>query len=334
MMEKNMKAFVLTEPKGCGCLKFVENRSIPAPAPDEIRVRVRAVGLNPVDYKLASGWGNPRWTEAPVLGLDVAGIVDETGGKVKDFLKGERVFYHGNLAGINGGFAEYACTRACSVSRIDDNLSYEVAAAIPCSGFTAYEAVIDKLKLDKGQTILIQAGAGGVGGYAVQLAKSRGASVIATCSSRNEEYVRALGADCIIDYNEADVGMEVMRITNGRGLDYVVDTIGGETATKSIDYLAFGGQIVCIVDLPDFSRLRFFEKGISIHEVSLGAAHLNGDLKAEVHLAEMGEMYMKYLVNGTIKPPSVMTVPMEDIPKSLKVLESRHVVGKIVAKIE
>lgn len=329
-----MKAFVLTGPKGCDGLKLVDDRRIPTPAPDEIRVRVKAVGLNPVDYKLASGWGDPGWTEPPVLGLDVAGIVDETGSEVKEFLKGERVFYHGNLAGVNGGYAEYSCTRSCTVSRMDDSISYEIAAAIPCSGFTAYEATIDKLKLEQGKTILIQAGAGGVGGYAVQLAKSRGASVIATCSSRNEGYVRSLGADCVIDYNEADVGMEIMRITNGRGVDYVVDTVGRETATAAVNYLAFGGQIVCIVDLPDFSQIRFFEKGISIHEVALGAAHLNGDLRAKAHLAEMGDAYMKYLVDGTIRPPSVRLVSAEDIPKSLKTLESRHVAGKIVAKID
>lgn len=324
-----MKALVLHDNK----LVMENDRPIPEPEEDEIRVKVACCGLNPVDYKLMSGWGDPGWKEPPVLGLDVSGVVDKVGIGVEKFKVGDRVYYHGSLAKINGGFAEYACTTALTVSLMDDKVGFEVAAAVPCSGFTAYQATMDKLKLDSTKTVLIQAGAGGVGGYAIQLAKHKGAMVITTCSARNDEYVRSLGADYIVHYGEDDIEKSVMEITGGRGVDYAVDTVGGETATQAIDYLAFSGQLVCIVDLPDFNRIRFFEKGISIHEVALGGAHINGDTVAKRHLAEIGDDYMRLLADGSVKPPKMQIISLEQVAEYMKLLETRHVSGKIVARI-
>ena len=139
--------------------------------------------------------------------------------------------------------------------------------------------MIRKLKPEVGDTILIHGGAGGVGGYAVQLAKLRGMYVYTSCSEYNFEYVRSLGADEAIDYNKVDVHEEIMRRTNGRGVDCVVNTLNTWTATRDLGILAFGGQLVAIEGLPRFEEFTFFEKAISIHEVALGAAHINGDLE-------------------------------------------------------
>lgn len=326
-----MKAIVLKSPGRLENLVYVEDKPMPEPKPKDIRVKVMAAGLNPVDYKLAQGWGAVKWEQPPVLGLDVAGIVDAVGSQIKGFAKGERVFYHGSLAESNGGFAEYACTTAHTVSKLPESIDFKRAASIPCSGFTAYQAVIEKLKLDDSKTILIHAGAGGVGGYGIQLAKLKGAKVFTTCSQRNDAYVKSLGADVIIHYKEESLYDRIREETDGRGVDYIVNTVDCETATKDIDLLAFSGQLVAVVEHPDFSRLNFYEKGLSIHEVALGGAHINGDDKAQRKLAEIGDHYVQLILNGQLKLPEIQEISLEEIPAALKKLEGRHVAGKIVA---
>lgn len=329
-----MKAIVLTKPGNLKNLQYTEAREIPQPAKNEIRVKVMAVGLNPVDYKLAEGWGDVEWKEPPVLGLDVAGIVDAAGSSETGFAPGERVFYHGSLAECNGGFAEYACTTAHTVSRLPKEIDYASAAALPCAGFTAYQAVVEKLKLDKSKTILIHAGAGGVGGYGIQLAKLQGATVYTTCSAENDEYVKSLGADAVIHYKNEDLRERIFDLTDGRGMDYVVNTVDSQTATRDIDLLAFSGELVAVVEHPDFNRLHFYEKGMSIHEVALGGAHLNGDFKAQKKLAEIGDCYTKLLRESKIKLPTIRKIGLQEIPEGLEALKTRHVAGKIVAIME
>lgn len=328
-----MRAVVLNKPGSLEELRYVEDRPIPVPGKGEIRVKVHCVGLNPVDYKLADGWGGVNWGNPPVLGLDVAGTVDALGDGVTGFSTGDRVYYHGNLSKENGGFAEFACTAALTVSFMPDGLKMETAAAIPCSGFTAYQAVVNKLKVREGNTILVHAGAGGVGGYAIQLAKLKGLKVFSTCSTGHIDYVKGLGADCVIDYTKEDVYGRIMEETDQRGVDYIVNTIDGETATRDVDILAFNGELAAIVEHPDFSRLRFYEKAMSLHEVALGGAHLNGDLKARLQLAEIGNEFARLVVEGKVKPLKMELIAITEIPAYLARLKERHVAGKIVAKV-
>ena len=328
-----MKAVILTAPKSYEYLKIVSNRLIPEPKADEIRVKVHAVGLNPVDYKLVNGWGDVKWDFPVVLGLDVAGIIDKVGKNVTTFVQGDKVYYHGNLSKENGGFAEYACTTAHTVSRIPNGLDMIGAAALPCSGFTAYQAVKKKLKPISGKTILIHAGAGGVGGYAIQLAKLENLKIFTTCSERNFEYVKELGADFAIDYNTQNIEDYIKYQTGGRGVDYIINTVDSATATTDIDLLAFGGELVAVVEHPDFNKINFYEKAMSLHEVALGGAHINGDYSSQLELAEIGRIMADYIVEGIIKLPQIKVIQMEEIPKYLEMLETRHVAGKIVAKI-
>lgn len=326
-----MRALELRGDKGIDSIVYTTERPIPMPENDEILVQVKAVGLNPVDYQIAEGFGDVNLDEPVVLGLDVAGIVKDIGASVKEFKPGDRVFYHGNLEKANGGFAEYACTTSHTASKLPESINFVQAAAIPCSGFTAYQAVIRKLKPEVGDTILIHGGAGGVGGYAVQLAKLRGMYVYTSCSEYNFEYVRSLGADEAIDYNKVDVHEEIMRRTNGRGVDCVVNTLNTWTATRDLGILAFGGQLVAIEGLPRFEEFTFFEKAISIHEVALGAAHINGDLKSQKFLAQMGDAYISMLQQGEIQLPQIQTVRLEEIPSFLRRMKTRHGTGKTVA---
>ncbi|MBR0597855.1 zinc-binding dehydrogenase [Sinanaerobacter chloroacetimidivorans] len=328
-----MKAIVLETIGSLDGLKYVENRPVPNPQNGEIRVKVSAAGLNPVDYKLTLGWGDVNWSSPPVLGLDVAGIVDSIGEGVTKFSVGDRVYYHGNLSKVNGGFAEYACTDENSVSLMPEDLSMLAAASLPCSGFTAYQAVVKKLRAERGKTILIHAGAGGVGGYSIQLAKMRGLTVFTTCSTKNIDYVKELGADFALDYTKDDIYVKIMTETQSRGVDYIVNTLDRESATKDIDILAFHGELAAIVEHPDFSRIRFYEKAMSIHEVALGGAHLNGDLQAKRQLAEIGDEFAKLVVMKKIKPLSIKKIELHEVPQCLAELERRHVAGKMVALI-
>lgn len=326
-----MKAFILTDKNGIDSIKLDPKRALPMPEANEIRVKVKAVGLNPVDYQLAEGWENISTETPPVLGLDVAGEVDDTGKDVKEFEKGDRVFYHGNLNQLNGGYAEYSCTTAHTVTRLPEEISFVQAAALPCPGYAAYQAVIQKLKPSAGDTILVHCGAGGVGGYAIQLAKACGLTVYTTCSSKNNDYVKSLGADAAIDYTKEDVTKRVLELTGGRGLDCIINTISSESATEDLSRLAFSGQLVSVEGLPDLTAIGEFEKAVSVHEIAVGAAYSCNDIRAEYNLANIGAEYVKLIQEGKVKFPKITQIKFEEIPEFLKLLQKRHVSGKIVA---
>ncbi|AZB44164.1 zinc-binding alcohol dehydrogenase [Bacillus sp. FJAT-42376] len=306
--------------------------SIPAPSPQkgEILVRVHAVGLNPVDYKTATN-GNPTWNYPHILGLDVAGTIEELGEGVTQWKKGDRVVYHGDMT-KGGGFAEYAVTTAHTVSQIPEGVSFKDAAALPTAGYTAYEALFRKLPLHTFKTILIQGGAGGVGGFAIQLAKNAGLEVFTTASASNHEYVKSLGADHVIDYRSEDVKEKVLELTNGRGVDAVLDTVSRQTSTDALEYIAYRGQLAHIAGAPDTSEVKPFTKVISFHEVALGAIH-KADFESQKDLAAMGDEMLELLKAGKIESLLSETISLEEIPEALVRLSERHVKGKIVAEI-
>lgn len=326
-----MKGLLLRE-KGQWKDMKIEEVETPNPGPGEILVEVYAVGLNPVDYKTASG-GNPNWFYPHILGLDVAGVVAEIGEGVTQWQKGDRVVYHGDLT-KKGGYAEYTVTTAHTVSRIPDEVSFEDAAALPTAGYTAYQSLFRKLPMDQVETILIHGGAGGVGGFAVQLAKHAGKKVISTASSHNHNYVKSLGADYVIDYHQENVTERVMEITDGHGVDAVVDAVNRQSATDSLDTLAFLGHIVFISGAPDFTKIKPFTKSVSYHEIALGAAHQSGSHKAQQDLGVMGDEMLKLVVEGKVSSMLKEVISLEVVPDALYRLSERHVKGKIVAKIK
>jgi NADPH:quinone reductase len=326
-----MKALLLRE-KGQWKDMKVEEVETPNLDPGEILVEVYAVGLNPVDYKTATG-GNSNWSYPHILGLDVAGKVAGIGEGVTQWKKGDRVVYHGDLT-KKGGYAEYTVTTAHTVSRIPGEVTFEDAAALPTAGYTAYQSLFRKLPLDRVETILIHGGAGGVGGFAVQLAKHAGKKVISTASSHNHNYVKSLGADYAIDYHLEDVTARVMEITNGHGVDAVVDAVSRQSATDSLDTLAFLGHIVFISGAPDFTKVKPFTKSVSYHEIALGAAHQSGNHKAQQDLGIMGGEMLKLVSERKISSMLKEIISLEEVPDALSRLSERHVKGKIVAKIK
>src|SRR5215211_3710650 len=206
------------------------------PGAGEILVRVVAAGTNPVDAKLRTS-GDARGLEAPmILGADISGVVEEVGAGVADFEAGDEVYYTPEISGpgSNGSYAEYHVAKADIVAKKPASLSHEEAAAVPLAGGTAYEAIVRRLAVRVGETILIHGGAGGVGSFAVQIAKAAGARVLATASSNNQEILEALGADVAIDYTRQDVAEVALDDTGGAGVDAVLAAVRGEAAVTSL----------------------------------------------------------------------------------------------------
>ncbi|MEK4058461.1 MULTISPECIES: zinc-binding dehydrogenase [Paenibacillus] len=327
-----MKALILEKPGELDSLTVVTNREMPEPKDNEIRVKVYAAGLNPSDYQVAE-YDGLESEKKRVLGLEIAGIVDAVGSSVNNFKIGDRVYYLRSINNLDGGFAEYSVTTAHTASKLPDEVPFELAAVVPAAGYTAYQAIMQKLKPQSGGTILIHGGAGGVGGYAIQLAKICGLKVITTCLGKDIDYVRVLGADEAIDFTKGSVNEEILNLTNGRGVDYVLNTISPDSATKDLEILAFGGEMVVTAGFPDFSRIRFYDKGMSLHEIALGAAHTHGDFNAQSNLARIGDHFGKLIAEGKIISPQITTITMEEIPTYLKKLKEGKITGKVAARV-
>ncbi|SFD82548.1 NADPH:quinone reductase [Paenibacillus catalpae] len=325
-----MKAIVINAP-GAPDTFTMADMPVPQPGPGEIRVQNKAISLNPADYKMAAN-GNPAWQYPFIPGLDAAGIVDAVGEGVTRWAVGDRVAYHGSFM-KPGTYAEYSVTNARTAGRIPQGVSYEEAAAFPCAGLTAYQALIDKMNVKAGRSILIHAGAGGVGGYAIQLAKLLGASpILTTASEANNEYLQQLGADVVIDYHTEDVAARVKEATNGLGVDYILNSLNRATAQADLTMLAFGGQLACIAGAPEtVADFQPSHKTFSVHKMMLGGAHLSGDARAESELAMMTEEFMQLIDDRMIDAMVEKTISLAEIPAELTRLSQRHVRGKIVA---
>jgi NADPH:quinone reductase len=231
--------------------ELFEERDVerPSPGPGQILVRVLAASTNPIDTKLRAD-GSFASLEPPViLGADVSGVIEEVGPGVQDLVPGDEVYYTPEIFGpdSNGAYAEYNVVAADIVAKKPASLSHEEAAAIPLAGGTAYEALVRRLDLRVGETILIQGGAGGVGSFAVQIAKAAGVRVLATASTDNQETLKQLGADVTIDYTQDDITETTLDDTAGTGVDAVFDTVGGDTVVNSIPATRPYGRIATIL---------------------------------------------------------------------------------------
>ncbi len=228
--------------------ELFEERDVerPQPGPGEVLVRVVAAGTNPVDAKVRAAGGS-RGLEAPIiLGADISGVVDEVGPGVMDLAEGDEVYYTPEVSGprATGGYAEYHVAKADIVAKKPASLSHEEAAAVPLAGGTAYEAIVRRLGVKVGETVLIY---GEVGSFAVQIAGSAGARVFATAGPDNQETLEQLGTDVAIDYTQQDTVEVTLDDTSGTGVDAVFDTVGGETVVESIPATRPFGRLATIL---------------------------------------------------------------------------------------
>ncbi|SDN20877.1 zinc-binding dehydrogenase [Alkalicoccus daliensis] len=323
-----MKALLLEKAGQWKDMK-IQEVDIPAYGKDEVLVRVKAAGLNPVDYKTGEN-GNPAWEFPHVLGLDVAGTIEAVGEEVEGFSEEDHVVFLNNMAEW-GGFAEFAVAKAHTVSKIPYNVVFEDAASLPVAGYTAYQAIFEKLRVRAGKSILIHAGAGGVGGFAIQLAKNAGLKVFTTASAENHDYVKELGADVAIDYTKESFVEKVLEETSGIGVDYVLDTAGRDNATASLDVLTYNGEIAFIAGQPKIDDSITFAHPKSFHHVALGSVLQSKNMDAQRRIAEIGTEMLGMLSNGKLKARVSQKIPMVDVSKGLEQLSTRKVKGKIVA---
>jgi NADPH2:quinone reductase len=309
----------------------VQDMPVPEPGPGQVRVAVHAVSINPVDWKLTES-GHPRWTMPHVLGLDAAGVIAEVGSAVAGWKQGQRVFWHGNLS-RPGVFADFALADAHVLTEIPEQVSFEAAAALPCAAMTAYQGLFRKAHLEAGQNVLVQGASGGVGGFAVQLAKAAGATVIALCSPAKAERVRKLGADIVVDYRDPDLVKKVKDLTGGYGADVMVEVANPGDARESLDLVAYNGDLVCIDPLPNLAQTPAYTYAASIHEVALGGAYLAGHRPTQADFAVMGADLIGRVARGQLDPMIEHRIILAEIPEYLWRLRHGQLAGKTVATL-
>jgi NADPH:quinone reductase-like Zn-dependent oxidoreductase len=305
-----MKAMLLTGHGGPEMLRYGDAPD-PTAGPGEILVDVHAASVNAADYKTRlGGHGTLRFPH--ILGRDFSGVVAARADGVSDFAVGDTVF--GVLdAGIEGAYAEKLAIKAAIVARKPDRLSHLQAAAMALIGITAIWAVEDTARLQSGETILIQGGAGGVAGFAIQLAKHLGAHVITTTSAANADYVRSLGADRVIDYNAEDFTKVVS------GCDVVFDTVGGDVQARSYSVLKSGGRLVWVAPGPAGFRPPRSDVRVLRPAVARDRAHL--------------DRIVALLEASAVSPPPIAQYALVDAADAHRVSEARHLRGKLVLAV-
>jgi NADPH:quinone reductase-like Zn-dependent oxidoreductase len=306
-----MKAVQIHEYGGTDKLIY-EDVPVPQPAPDEVLIRVHAASVNPVDWKIREGLHKDGIkSQFPfVLGWDVAGIIVETGNLVTHFNHSDRVFARLDIMS-QGCYAEYAVTKASYVAHAPV-IPLHISAGVPLASQTAWAGLFEVGKLKPGQKVLIHGASGGVGNFAVQLAKIAGAKVIATTSDANVDFVRSLGADEVIDYKKEDFSKKV------NNADLVFDTIGGETQAKSWQVLRKGGILVTTLKLDDSKAAEFGVTGKSFMVDSNGA-----------RLREIASLINKDMLRVIIDSE----FKLEEVKKAHERSESGRARGKIILRI-
>jgi NADPH:quinone reductase-like Zn-dependent oxidoreductase len=279
---------------------------------EEVLIRVHATAVNPLDWKVRAGY-ETSWfhhTFPLILGFDVAGIIEAVGLRVKDFAIGDAVYAAPEL----GGYAEYVAVRADDVAHKPQRLDYVQAAAMPVAAATAWQALFAAAQLAAGQTVLIHGAAGGIGTFAVQLAKWRGAQVIGTASGHNLAFLRQLGVDQVLDYTATRFEAMVHNV------DVVLDTVGGETQQRSWTVLRRGGRLVSVVEPPSPKLAE--AHGVEQCVVSLQSP-MNQVLTQLTGLVEAGQL----------KPIVSTVLPLAEVQRAHVLSESRHLRGKIVLQV-
>jgi NADPH:quinone reductase-like Zn-dependent oxidoreductase len=281
------------------------------PQEGEVLVRVYAAGVNPVDWKIRSGWMKDfRPATFPyVPGADLAGVVEKVGAAVTALQPGQEVFGRSS----QGSYAEYSIVPANALARKPKTLSFEEAATIPVGATTAWQGIFDHGNLQPGQRVLILGGAGGVGVFAVQFARLKGAHVISTASTGNVDFVRSLGAERAIDYTKARVEDEV------HDVDLVFDTVGGAALVSAWPTLKRGGTLISIAGQPDEAKAR--ELGVR-----------TGRFSAQV-TSELLGTFAQLIEEGQLKTVVGATFPLSEAGKAQDLSQRGHGRGRIILRI-
>ncbi|KRP54525.1 NADP-dependent oxidoreductase [Pseudomonas poae] len=285
---------------------------VPEPKPGEVLVKNFFVGINPVDYKIREGqYPQVTTDELPLtLGREVAGLIEEVGQGVSDFKKGDRVFA---MLGADGAYAEYSCVPVEHLARIPAGLDWPHAAGVPLAGHTAWQALVEHGRIEHGQKVLIHGGTGGVGHFAVQFAKVKGAEVYATASTESLPFLNELGVDRAIDYKTER--FEAIC----KDFDLVIDLIGGDTQARSWQVLGEGGRLVSTLTMPDAHHPQAAGK-----TGTRFTAAPRGD-----ELAEIAGL----IEAGNVQVFIAKVFELNEAEQALDFLAGEHVHGKVVLRV-
>ena len=325
-----MKAFVYCDYGQADVLKL-EDVEKPVPAADEVLVKVRAAAVNPLDWhymrgtpyfmRMQTGLRRPKVIR---LGVDFAGTVEATGSDVTQFKPGDAVF-----GGRTGAFAQYVSVRQDRVVPKPDNLSFEQAASVPIAAITALQALRDKGEVQPGQKVLINGASGGVGTYAVQIAKSFGAQVTGVCSTRNVDMVRSLGADHVIDYKKQDYTAGDQRY------DVIMDNVGNRSLSENRRVLTENGRYILVGGGGPDDHRWIGPMGRVAHAY---VASKFADQDLGMFLAELKKedlmVLRDLLAAGKVKPVIDRRYEFSDLPAAIRYLEEGHARGKVVIAVE
>ncbi|MEO8823985.1 MAG: NADP-dependent oxidoreductase [Ginsengibacter sp.] len=308
-----MKTIQIHKFGGPEVLKY-EDAERPTPANDEVLIKVYASGVNPVDWKIRAGLAQKSFpVNLPLIpGWDVSGEIEEVGSDILNFRKGDEVYSRPDLA-RNGTYAEYVVVKADQVNLKPKSIGHDKAAAVPLAGLTAWQGLFTHGNLKEGEKVLIHAASGGVGSFAVQFAKWKGAYVIGTASEENIDFLFELGADEAIDYKTEKFENKVKKV------DLVFDLIGGETQKRSLKVIKKGGKLITTVRAENLEEAK--EKNIEV--IGYLAQSYPGDLQQIADLID----------SGKIKPIVTEIYPLKEAQEAHRQIESHHTRGKIVLKV-
>lgn len=308
-----MKAVRIHEYGGPEVLKY-EDAPRPEPGEGDVLVRVHAASVNPVDWKLRAGYmkGFLDYKMPMIPGWDLSGVVEAVAPGVTAWKKGDAVYSRPDIR-RDGSYAEYISVKASELAHKPKSLDHNHAAAIPLAALTAWQALFDAAGLQAGQRVLIHAAAGGVGTFAVQFARWKGAHVIGTASEKNHAFLKELGADELIDYNKARFEDVV------RDVDVVLDAMAGETRDRSWKVLKKGGILVSVLGQPS-------QEDAARHGVR-GAGVFVQPNQAE--LDEIGAL----VDAGKVKPVIEAVLPLKDARRAHEMNQTLHTRGKIVLQV-
>lgn len=317
-----MRGIALDQFGGPEVLQLREDLPTPPVGPDTVLVRVRAAGVNPVDAQIRRGMladTIPTWSPV-VPGWDAAGVVEAVGDAVSEFRPGDEVYGYFRKDFVRDGtYAELTTIRDVNLARKPASLSFEEAGAAPLAALTAWQLIDETLRVVAGQVVLIHGASGGVGSFAVQLAKRAGARVVAVASAANHEYLQGLGADECIDYAAEDF-VDVLGRRHLAGADAVVDLIGGDTLARSAQVVRPRGKIASVVQPPPRGGL-FAE-----HEIQGRYVFVRPDAGGLRHLARAFDA-------GELRVELADVLPLAEAPRAHDLIELGHTRGKIVLRI-
>lgn len=325
-----MKAIIVDKPGSADQLKLGEYPK-PVCGENEILVKVKATALNRADILQREGKYPPPPGASPILGLEISGIVEETGSRVFKWKAGDRVF--GLLPG--GGYAEYAVIHENMAMEIPANIPFEEAAAIPEAFLTAFQSLVWLGELKAGEVVLIHAGASGVGTAAIQLAKEIGAKIIITSSKEKHKICKETGADLTIDYKTQNFKDEVLKFTSNYGADVIIDFIGGSYFKQNIESLTRDGRLILLATLSggkvdDFDMRQILTKRLKIIGSTLRSRSLDYQIKLT---NEFKEFALDKIRRGIMKPVIDEVFSLKDAALAHKKMEENRNTGKIILKV-